>query len=162
MTLIYQWVRPLQFAQGHQNDLGPLNRYAERIERQDLANELDHPMGWQDMEIGQLRALVQNRFTNMPTRECRGRHAGGYPKPAPPVAPGATSPGTTTGAATGSGDATGTHSAENYQQNQALFTQQSLENQAQDQAPEQQSDKSVETWNQDQETPDWGGQSYRE
>ena len=140
----------------NQNDLGALTRYAERLERQDLAKELDHPMGWQDMEIGQLRALVHNRYARIPTRECRGRYGGGYPKPGPPTAPGSTSSGTTTGAATG------THSVENFQQNQALFNQQSLENQAQDQ--EQQSDQSAVTWNENQEQTgdqvDWDGHTY--
>ena len=133
----------------NQNDLGALNRYAERLERQDLAKELDHPMGWQDMDLGQLRAMVQNRFTRIPTRECRGRHGGGYPKPGPPTAPGSTSPGTTMGTATG------THSTQNYQQNQALFDQQAIQNQEADQ---EESDKSVETYR-DQE-PDWGGNTY--
>jgi hypothetical protein len=105
----------------NQNDLGALTRYAERLERQDLARELDHPIGWQDMEIGQLRAMMHNRFARVPTRECRGRHGGGYPKPGPPTAPGSTAPGTSSGASTG------THSAQNFQQNQALFNQQSLE-----------------------------------
>ena len=52
------------------------------------------------------------------------------------------------------GTATGTHSTENYQQNQALFEQQALQNQEQ----EQQSDHSAKTYQGDQ--PDWGGQSY--
>ena len=91
----------------------------------------------------------------------RGRHTGGYPKQAPPVAPGATSPGTTTGAATGSGDATGsggatgTHSAENYEQNQVLFEQQSQEHQA---PPDQNSDQSAVTYQEENpEKADWGG-----
>ena len=145
-------------AQGHQNDLEPLNRYAERIERQDLAKELDHPLNWQEMEIGLLRAMMQNKFARLPTRECRGRHAGGYPKPAPPAAPGAATPGTASGDATSSGAATGTRSAQNYQQNQALFEQQALENQAQDQ--DQQSDPSAVSWNENQEAPDWGDKTY--
>ena len=150
-------------AQGTENDLGPLDRYGERLERQELAQQLDNPMGWQHMDIGQLRAMVQNRFTRMPTRECRGRHTGGYPKQAPPVAPGATSPGTTTGAATGSGaatgtvavtGATGTHSAENYEQNQVLFEQQSQEHQA---PPDQNSDQSAVTYQEENpEKVDWG------
>jgi hypothetical protein len=150
-------------AQGAENDLGPLDRYGERLERQELAQQLDNPMGWQHMDIGQLRAMVQNRFTRMPTRECRGRHTGGYPKQAPPVAPGATSPGTTTGAATGSGaatgtvavtGATGTHSAENYEQNQVLFEQQSQEHQA---PPDQNSDQSAVTYQEENpEKVDWG------
>jgi len=138
----------------NKKDLGALYRYAERLERQDLAKELDHPMGWQDMEIGQLRAMMHNRLARVPARECRGRRGGGYPKPGPPIAPAATAPGTS------SGTATGTHSAQNFQQNHALFNQQSLENQALDQ--EQQSDQSAVTWNenQEQEQPDWGGNTY--
>jgi hypothetical protein len=130
----------------------------------ELAQQLDNPMGWQHMDIGQLRAMVQNRFTRTPTRECRGRHSGGYPKQAPPAAPGSTSPGTTTGDATGTAAAPGTHSAASMgsadvlQQQQAIFDQQALQNQAEQQ--EQQSDQSAVSWNQDQETPDWGGQSY--
>jgi hypothetical protein len=139
----------------NQNDLGALHRYAERLERQDLARDLDHPMGWQDMDMGQLRAMMQNRYARIPTRECRGRHGGGYPKPGPPTAPGSTSPGTTMGTATG------THSTQNYQQNQALCNQQALDNQAQDQ---EQSDQSAVTWDENQDHPsdqiDWEGNTY--
>ena len=56
---------------------------------------------------------------------------------------------------TSTGTATGTHSAENFQQNQALFEQQALQNQAEDQ--EQQSDQSAVTWNENQEHVDWDG-----
>jgi hypothetical protein len=143
-------------AQGAENDLGPLDRYGERLERQELAQQLDNPMGWQHMDIGQLRAMVQNRFTNMPTRECRGRYSGGYPKQAPPVAPGATSPGTATSAATGTAAAPGTHSAASMgsadvlQQQQAIFDQQAQQSQEHQAPQEQHSDKSAETWNENQ------------
>jgi hypothetical protein len=143
-------------AQGAENDLGPLDRYGERLERQELAQQLDNPMGWQHMDIGQLRAMVQNRFTNMPTRESRGRYSGGYPKQAPPAAPGATSPGTATSAATGTAAAPATHSAASMgsadvlQQQQAIFDQQAQQSQEHQAPQEQHSDKSAETWNENQ------------
>ena len=131
----------------NQNDLGALNRYAERLERQELAQELDHPMGWQHMEIGQLRALARQRRNRLDTQDRPHRNPKAKAQPKAEAAP---------GAATGS--ATGTHSAENFQQNQALFEQQALQNQAEDQ--EQQSDQSAVTWNENQDAPDWGGNTY--
>ena len=135
----------------NQNDLGALNRYAERFERQELAQELDQPMGWQTMEIGQLRAMANNRRTRQNTQDRPHRNPKAKAQPKAEAAPG-----------TNAGTATGIHSAENFQQNQALFNQQSLENQAQDQ--EQQSDQSAVTWNENQEQAndqvDWEGPSY--
>ena len=136
----------------NQNDLGALNRYAERLERQELAQELDHPMGWQHMDIAQLRALATQRRNRLDQdRPHRTPKAKAQPKAE-------AAPGTHSAASIGS--ATGTHSAENFQQNQALFEQQALQNQAEDQ--EQQSDQSAVTWNenQEQEQPDWGGNTY--
>ena len=134
----------------NQNDIGALNRYAERLERHQLGEELDHPMGWQHMDIDELRALAMQRRNRLDQdRPHRTPKAKAQPKAE-------AAPGTHSAAATGS--ATGTHSAGNFQQNQALFTQQSIQNQADDQ---QQSDHSAETWNEDQvDKPDWGGQSY--
>jgi hypothetical protein len=134
----------------NQNDLGALNRYAERLEQHELAQELDHPMGWQHMDIAQLRALATQRRNRMDQdRPLRTPKAKAQTKAV-------AAPGTHSAAATGS--ATGTHSAENFQQNQALFEQQAIQNQADDQ--EQQSDQSAVTWNENQETPDWGGNTY--
>ena len=139
----------------NQNDLGALNRYAERLERQELAQELDLPMGWRTMDIGQLRAMANNRRTRQNTQDRPQRNPEAKAQPKAEAAPGSA-----TGSATGT--ASGTHSAENFQQNQALFNQQSLENQAQDQ--EQQSDQSAVTWNENQEQVgdqiDWDGNTY--
>ena len=64
----------------NQNDIGALTRYAERLERQELAQELDHSMGWQHMEMGELRALVNQRRTGMSRRECQRPKAKAQPK----------------------------------------------------------------------------------
>ena len=134
----------------NQNDLGAINRYAERLERHELAQELDHPMGWQHMEIAELRALATQRRNRMDQdRPHRTPKAKAQPKAE-------AAPGTHSAASIGS--ASGTHSAENFQQNQALFEQQAFQNQAENQ--EQQSDKSAETWNENQDAPDWGGNTY--
>ena len=114
------------------NDLGALNRYAERLERHELAQELEQPMGWQTMEIGQLRAMANNRRTRQNTQDRPQRNPKAKAQPKAEAAPGAAT-GTTIGTAAG------TRSAENLQQNQALFEQQAFQNQAQDQ--EQQSDQ---------------------
>ena len=130
----------------NQNDIGALTRYAERLERHQLAEELDHPMGWQHMDIAQLRALATQRRNRLDQdRPHRTPKAKAQPKAE-----------ATPGAATGS--ATGTHSAENYQQNQALFEQQAFQNQAENQ--EQQSEESAVTWNENQERVDWDGPTY--
>ena len=111
-----------------------LQRQADRLERNALGEELEHPLNWQTMELEELRALAAQRRSRSRTRT----HAGGYPKPkAQP--------------------ATGTHSTENYQQNQALFDQQAIQNQD----TEEQSDHSAETYDENQgDKPDWGGNTY--
>ena len=110
------------------SDLGALRRQGERLERQHLAEELDHPMGWQEMDLDQLRALRANRRT----RERRQRT------------------GLATGKATGVPPATGTHSGENYRRNQAMFEQQ----QALHDQDDQESDKSAVTH---RDEPDYSG-----
>ena len=85
-------------------------------------------MGWQEMDLDQLRALRANRRT----RERRQRT------------------GLATGKATGVPPATGTHSGENYRRNQAMFEQQRALNDKED----QESDKSAVTH---QDDPDYSG-----
>ena len=116
-----------------QHDLAALGRYAERLERQNLAQELDEPMGWQTMDLGELRALAQNRRNRMRTQDGRPKSRA-MPKAA-----------------------TGTHSTENYRRNQAMFEQQQA---LHDQEAEQ-SDHSAETYHGKEEV-DYSGETERD
>ena len=108
-----------------------LQRQADRLERNALGEELEHPLNWQTMELEELRALAAQKRSRSRTRP----HAGGYPKPkAQP--------------------ATGTHSTENYQQNQAIFDQQALQHQDN----QDDDNQSAVTYEDNQaDKPDWDG-----